>query len=395
MKRRIDGIRKDFRRIYGRECAVCAFAPGRIEVLGNHTDYNEGYVLSAAIDCGLCFAAAPRTDRKCRAATSARGGVVSWSLDGGIRPSRKSSWTNYIRGMVAGLSARGVIETGFDCLVSGDLPAGAGLSSSAALEMSCGLALAGLYGIAIPRLDLAKIGQAAEHKYAGVKCGLLDQVTSLFGCSGNLVLTDFRSLRIRNIGFATRSPACFLVVNTGVKHALAESDYNERHGSCKRAAAFFRKRLSRPVAALRDVSWADWKRLSPAMPRKPAARSAHVIGENARVLKAAQLLGAGDSVAFGRLMFESHRSSIENFENSCPELDFLVDAAGRIPAVSGARLTGGGFGGSVLVLVDRNLAAATGRQLANAFRRKFGRQCSVNIVRPADGAAVIFQTRKV
>ena len=272
-------------------------------------------------------------------------------------------------------------------MLLGNVPLGAGLSSSAALEMSSGLALSALYRMRVSHLDLARMGQAAEHEYVGVKCGLLDQITSLSGKAGSLVMTDFRTLRARTVPFG-RS-ACFLVCNTRAKHALVDSAYNERRARCEEAARFFASALRHPVAALRDVSMKELGAHRARMDPVAARRAAHVIGENERVLAGRRLLALGDLRAFGQLMFESHESSIHNFENSCPELDLLVQTARKIPEVLGARLTGGGFGGSAVMLVRREDTAAVTRRVRREYTKAFGHPCDVLVIEPSDGATIL------
>jgi len=389
-----DKAARQFTNWFDTEPAVAVFAPGRIEVLGNHTDYNEGFVLSAAIDLGTCFLAAPVTTETCRLVAADMAKEAQFKVSD-LKPASENSWANYVKGVLAGLlAAGGKKSTGFNGLFLSNLPLAAGLSSSAALEMSSGLALSTLYGMDIKKLDLARIGQKAEHEYVGVKCGLLDQISSLFGKDGALVMTDFRSLEIRNIplggkqGSDSSSP-CFVVCNTGVKHTLVDSEYNERRASCEKAAAFFKSAVDHPVAFLRDVSWDEWKRLSPRMDPVAAKRSAHIIGENTRVLRGAELLSAGKSKEFGRLMFESHESSRTYFENSCPELDFLVDTAKTVPGVLGARLSGGGFGGCALMLVESRSAEQVGKTLTSAYEKKFNRPCGCKAVRTSGGARLL------
>jgi galactokinase len=379
-------LTKTFHAQYSTAPTVVAYAPGRVEILGNHTDYNEGYVLSAAIDRGTYFLAAPSSGPECRLLA----GDVMQECRFPVTdpaPSKTMAWANYVKGVVAGLRNQGAVNTGFLGLLGGNVPLGAGLSSSAALEMSAGMALARLYGLTVAPLDLARIGQAAEHHYAGVKCGLLDQLSSLFGRDNALVMADFRSL------VATAVPlgagACFLICNTAVKHSLVESEYNERRERCEEAARFFAAVLPHPVQALRDVSWEEWEQHQARMNPVAARRAAHVIGENTRVLKGRDCLAQHDLAAFGRLMFDSHESSRTQFENSCPELDVLVDAARATPQVLGARLSGGGFGGSVVVLVKSADAAAVARHLTGVYGKAFGHPCTTMIIRPSDGARVL------
>ena len=379
-------LKAQFEARFGRAPTVVAHAPGRVEVLGNHTDYNEGYVLSAAIDCGTFFLAAPAADGECR--------LHAADLNQGCRfpvadpaPSKSMSWANYVKGVLAGLRGKGPVDTGFDALFGGNVPLGAGLSSSASLEMCSGLALARLYGLTVAPLDLAKIGQAAEHHYAGVKCGLLDQISSLFGRQNALVMSDFRTLDVQTVPLGPE--ACFLICNTAVKHSLVESEYNERRERCEEAARHFAAVLPHPVKHLRDVTWAELETHRATMNPVAAKRAAHVIGENTRVLKGRELLAKHDLAGFGKLMFESHESSRTQFENSCRELDMLVDAAKSLPAALGARLSGGGFGGSVVVLVRVGDAKAVASRLAAAYNDAFGHPCTTMVIRPSDGARVL------
>lgn len=369
---------------FGRTADVAAFAPGRVEVLGNHTDYNEGYVLSAAIDRGTYFLARRRSDNLVILADAVHPEWETRFPADDPQPVPDPAWSNYCRGVWAKLGVRPSRRTGFDGVIASTIPMGAGLSSSAALEISTALALRELFHLDIAPLALAKIGQAAEHEYAGVKCGLLDQISSLFGQADSLVMTDFRSLAVETVPLAGH--VCLLACNTRVKHRLVESEYNERRERCEAAAAWFRERLPHPVSHLRDVSMAEWEQHAAEMPPAAAKRSAHVIGENERVLKGAALLREGRLDKFGRLLFESHASSRLNFQNSCPELDFLVARAAETPGVLGARLSGGGFGGSAVALVEKDRADAAGQSLARAYASEFGAPCDVLPLQPSAGA---------
>jgi galactokinase len=378
-----------FRSYFKLAPAVTAYAPGRVEVLGNHTDYNEGFVLSAAINFGTFFLAVPARDTLCRVLAGDLMEEVEFDVIDPA-PSPTAPWSNYVRGVLAGLHANGQITHGFRGLLLGDTPQGAGLSSSAALEMACGLALAELYNIRLPSLALARLGQEAEHAFAGVRCGLLDQVSSLFGRHNRLVMIDFRTLGVETVPLD--DDACFLMCNTKAKRALTEGAYNNRRRKCEEAVRLFREVLGHPVNALRDVSWDEWQHYNGKLEPVAARRAAHPIGENARVLKGRQLLAQGKLEEFGRLMFESHRSSQHYFENSCPELDFLVDAAEQIPGVLGARLSGGGFGGSAVVLIHPRDAEVIAQALTSAYRNRFGHPCDIRVIIPSDGAAVIEET---
>ena len=372
-----------FRRKYGREPEAVAYAPGRVEVLGNHTDYNEGFVLSAAINFGIGFACARRSDATCHITAANLRQDTSFPL-AEPKPTKNFGWSNYVKGVLQGLGELAPLTQGFDAFFLGDLPMGSGLSSSAALEISAGLALSRLFGIQVDPIALAKIGQTAEHRFAGVQCGLLDQISSLFGKEGALVQTDFRSLAVTNVMLG--GDACLLMCNTHAKHALVDGEYNQRRAACEEAALAFAGVLPHPVRALRDVSWAEWETHHAALPEEVARRAAHPIGENARVLQGVERLAVGDLAGFGQLMFESHESSRLNFENSCPELDWIVATARQVPGVLGARLSGGGFGGSAVLLAHPRDAQTAGAAIAHAYRQAFGKGCDTSILVPSDGA---------
>ncbi len=380
-----------FREHYGVEPEAAAYAPGRVEVLGNHTDYNEGYVLSAAIDYGTFFLAAEIGGEECRVVAGDLMEEAKFSLVN-PEPNATVSWVNYVMGVAVQLCQRGGVSGSDGCrpfaaLLLGNVPLGSGLSSSAALEMSSALALCRLYGLSVPDMELAKIGQRAEHEFAGVRTGLLDQISSLNGKKDSLVLSDFRSLEIQNVPLGRE--ACFIVCNTKVKHALVDSAYNDRRISCEQATEFFSQRLNHPVKALRDVTSEELGSLSTYMDPIAALRAAHVIGENERVLMGWQALQRGQLEEFGRLMFQSHDSSRHNFENSCKELDFLVETAHKINEVKGARLSGGGFGGSVVVLLSPRDADEVALELTRAYEVEFGYACDSMVIQPSERARAI------
>ena len=375
-----------FIKSFGHAHTHAAYAPGRVEVLGNHTDYNEGYVLSAAIDFGTYFLAAPNDTGTCRLVAGNTMEMASF-VTGRPLPSPKHTWANYVIGVFAGLHPHGTPATGFDGVLLGNVPLGAGLSSSAALEISAGLALASLYNLHPSRLELARIGQHAEHEYAGVKCGLLDQISSLFGEPDHLVMTDFRSLSVEPV--ALGDDAAFLMCRTHAKHALVDGEYNARRQHCEEAARFFAGVLPHPVSALRDVSWLEWEKHHASMDPIVAKRAAHPIGENERVLRGRQMLARGDLLAFGKLMYASHESSRTYFENSCHELDAVVAAAQKIPQILGARLSGGGFGGSAVALVHPRDAEVATHALQRAYRKAVGESCDIRAIRASAGARVV------
>ena len=297
------------------------------------------------------------------------------------------SWPNYVMGVAVGLTEAGSLDEGFDALFFGNVPIGSGLSSSAALEMSAALALSSLAESTVDRIDTAKIGQRAEHEYVGAKTGLLDQISSLFGREDHLVRTDFRSLEVDTVPFP--GGWVLLVCDTKTKHSLGDSDYNERREACETAAAYFASHLDREVKALRDVTTKDLNRLRGGLDEVVARRAAHVIGENERVLEGSACLASGDIDRFGALMFASHESSRSNFENSCPELDFLVDEAAELEAVVGARLSGGGFGGSAVMLTKPESVDEVVSSVLPPYRARFGGEFEPRVIRVSAGASIV------
>ena len=374
-----------FRDAFGTAPTSAAYAPGRVEVLGNHTDYNEGLVLSAAIDRGTIVCVGPSTESRCRIIADDLGEEAGFDMGA---PSRRDNqaWANYVIGVAAGLPVEDR-STGFHAVIAGDLPLGAGLSSSASLEISAALALCECYGLELDRMALARVAQAAEHDYAGVRCGLLDQISSLYGEEGHLVLTDFRSLQVGTI--SVPSGLALLVCDTHASHALVDGEYNERRANCEKAARQFAAVCGQPVAALRDVSPDDLTRHAAAIDNLALRRATHIVGENERVARGRDALIGGEVGEFGSLMFASHESSRQNFENSCAELDQLVATARTLPGVYGARLSGGGFGGSIIVLLGEEAVGSVSSSLQNAYHDAFSSDCSALPIRLSAGARIV------
>ena len=385
-----DKVVAKFEELYGAKPATVSYAPGRIEVLGNHTDYNEGYVFSAAIDKGTFFAVSPSADDK----------VELFALDmnekweGKLADVKKveagATWANYPIGTFAWLFGGKPVDakTGFKAVFGGNIPLGAGLSSSAALEMATALALQKVYGTSFDKTDLAKIGQKAEHTYAGCPCGLLDQASSMYGKAGALVKSDFRYNTFENVPLGDK--VAFMMVKSNAKHALVDGAYASRRQACEDAAKYFGSVLKgKKVTHLRDVTMAEWVLYRGGLSETTAKRAVHPIGEDERVLQGAALLEKGDLSAFGALMFDSHESSRNWFENSCEELDAIIDAAKAIPEVYGARLSGGGFGGSCCLLVDPTAAEKIAAQISREYKAKFGDEPVCSLIQPSEGAHLV------
>jgi galactokinase len=316
-------------------------APGRINLIGEHTDYNDGFVLPAAIDKAMFVAASPRVDRTVVAESMDLEGRISIDLEHREAPPR-NEWGKYVQGVALILELSGYRLPGADLLIASDIPLGAGLSSSAALEVSVGFALAGIAGHTIDLMELAKIGQAAEHAYGGVMSGIMDQFASAHGQAERALFLDCRSLEWSAVPLGD---AAFVICNTKTKHDLADGEYNQRRFECEKAAAIFGKR------SLREVSLADVENLPSDVPAVLKKRARHVVTENARVVAAVSALTSGDLRRFGELMHGSHESLRDDFEVSCPELDTMVSIARRQPGVLGSRMMGGGFGGCTINLM--------------------------------------------
>jgi galactokinase len=335
---------------------LSTYAPGRAELLGNHTDYNEGYVLAIAVNCGTTLTGTTREDRVLSLRSRELGKSVEIPLDQ-LAAEKVADWSRYTLGVVDVFRRQGLIVGGFDAEITSTLPMGAGLSSSASLENAAVLFLLKAFGGSLPPLQIAKFSQMAEHDFVGVRCGLLDQIASLMSHAGHATFIDCRTFAVRHLPLSDRVS---FVLAQGVKHQLTGGEYNERRSDCEAAARAL------GVKALRDATTEMLLAHRNEMPDRIFKRARHITGENERVLAGSDLLERGDLEGFGRLMFESHESSRVYFENSAPELDQLVAAARKTPGVYGARLSGGGFGGATINLVERGREEEVAKALTRA-----------------------------
>jgi galactokinase len=371
MSERLQKLRSKFLEIYGDSGGKLAFgrAPGRANLIGEHTDYNQGYVLPTAINRDILVAAQRRSDRA----------LSVYSMDFSeritaplallkLRP--EDGWANYVKSVLWSLENAGHKLDGFNLVISGDVPQGAGLASSAALELAVLAALTPLGDWAWEPAAMAKLCQRAESQFMGVPCGLMDQMVSAAGRPGEALFMDCRSLETQSLPLALGG-ARFVLVNSGVTRGLNGSAYSERREECRQALKALQARNPK-YEALRDVGVVAFERHKSALTPRLRARAEHVVYENDRVLKAKEALKAGDAAAFGALMLKSHRSLQRLFEVSCPELDQLVDLAQAIPGVHGARMTGAGFGGCTLNLVEEAALASFKDQMAREYRKKVG-----------------------
>ncbi|MCX6937874.1 MAG: galactokinase [Verrucomicrobia bacterium] len=371
-----------FSNIFGRAPEIVTRAPGRIEFIGNHTDYNGGTVLGASIDRGVAVALARRTDGKRNFHSTYTHQTVTLTAGEPAKQSGDSSWTNYPLGVLAALPHFGlsVIE-GFDYLADSDLPTGAGLSSSAAIELASALAFLGATGQTADRETVVKIGKHAENHFVGVPCGILDQGVSGFGKSGHLVFIDCAGPRFATVPMP--AGASFWIFNTHTKHALVDGLYEARHRECMTAARALGVKWL--VEVTPEALLAAQAKIEPTAFK----RARHVVEEIARVAETVDALKTGNIDKVGSLLTASHRSSQRLFENSTAELDFLVDTLVASPGVYGARLTGGGFGGAVMALAGAGFGAAQAEAVAAAYAAKFGARPDILPMGTGDGAVVL------
>ncbi len=376
-----DPLKTDFREMFGGAPRVFR-APGRVNLIGGHLDYNEGWVLPIAIDRSCLVGARVRSDRRLRIHSVQMQETIEFSLDDPRPP--KHHWSNYVRGVAWALGQAGQSIEGADLLISNDVPMGAGLSSSAALEVATAFGLLRLSGLEMDRVQLARTCQRAENEYVGMRCGIMDQLVACCGRRGHALLIDCRTLEIEPQPF-DESRVAIVVANTMVKHVLAaSSEYNRRRTECDDAVA--RVRTQRPdVRTLRDVSWAEIAETSSTWPENIRRRARHVTSEMHRVHAAAAALRKGDFVALGRLISEAHASLSSDYGVSSVELNLMVDLASKIPGLLGARMTGAGFGGCTINLVGANGASEFARKLAKSYEEQAGIRPEVYLCRASDG----------
>lgn len=365
-------------------------APGRVNLIGEHTDYNGGYVLPMTIDRHVVIAASPAAgsdQRRMRVHSVAAAASAEIGLETEVHPG-SPPWSNYVRGVVAGFQKRlshlshGPAEIpSVDAVVASNLPQGAGLASSAALEVATANLLEVLTGVELTGMEKALLCQMAEHDYAGVPCGLMDQLICVHGDAGGPLLIDCLTQKARQVPLADGG-VTVLISNTDVRHRLADGAYAQRRAECESAARDL------GVACLREASLDAVESAREALGAVLHRRARHVVTENARTVKAAELLEIGDLDGVGALMYESHRSLRDDYEVSCPELDVLVDAArdlGIRAGVYGARMTGGGFGGCTVTLMRTDQVEAVVLELGRRFERRTGRPLEAFVSRPASG----------
>lgn len=379
--------RRTFEEVTGRAAEAVAFAPGRVNVIGEHTDYNDGFVLPMAIEEGIAAAVGRRGDDRLRVHASDIGETREIPLPV-LRTTRPAvtGWFRYAVGMAWALEGAGLRLAGADITIASNLPSGAGLSSSAAFELATARALIAAAGLPWDPRAVALLAQRAEQEFAGVACGIMDQMAVACAAAGRALLLDCRSLETRDV--ALPPTARIVVMNSGVRRSLASSAYNERRAACERAVAAIR-RLDPAVRALRDVDAPLLARARASMDEVAFRRAAHVVAENARPALLADALAAGDLAKAGQAMLDSHASLRDLYEVSCRELDLLVSRASAQPGCHGARLTGAGFGGCAIALVDADCVEPFTREVAAGYAADTGLRTEIIVSRPSAGARLV------
>lgn len=369
-----------FASLYGAPPQVVVAAPGRVNLIGEHTDYNDGFVMPVAIDRQVVIAASPRDDDRVELHSLDMGGQSAFSL-GDIRPDPRQRWSNYQRGVALMLQKQGHRIGGMNAVITGDVPIGAGLSSSAAVEVATGYTFKTLYGLELDRVALALLAQRAENEFVGMRCGIMDQYISALGQANHALMIDCRSLEYKLV--PVPPGASIIVCDTRVQRGLVDSEYNARRLECETGARLL------GVRALRDVTPAEFERRAAELPELTRRRCRHVVYEDQRVLDSIAALERGDLAAFGALMAASHASLRDDYQVSCKQLDIMVEAAAALPGVHGARMTGAGFGGCTVNLVESGRAAAFSAAAAAAYAQATGLTPQIYVCRAEDGVRAL------
>jgi galactokinase len=377
-------ISEKFSQLYGTSPRFVR-APGRVNLIGEHTDYNDGFVLPTAIQFKTTVGFALRPDRRLFLFSRNYDEQVVFSL-GELPSLARRHWSDYVVGVAHKLVEQGIHLQGASFLLDGDVPQGAGLSSSASLEVAVCQAFLELAQEKIDSFEMALLCQRAENEFVGARCGIMDQFVSVHGRKDHALLLDCRSLTFRHLPIPVE--VRLVICNTMVRHSLAGGEYNQRRLECEQAAKFFGT-LVPGVKALRDVSLADFEKHSSALPEMIRKRARHVISENARVIDAADALAKHDLKRFGQLMRKSHASLRDDFQVSCRELDALVEIAGKVEGVYGARMTGGGFGGCTINVVRSDKVEEFQAKVRTDYAEAIGKPPEIYVCTAADGVSVL------
>jgi galactokinase len=368
---------------FKRKNTLVAQAPGRVNLIGEHTDYNDGFVFPAAIDRYITILASPREDEVVQAFSVDYDQCNSFRLSS-IEPSQEAPWSNYLRGVYQQFLNRGFRPLGADLVLSGNVPLGAGLSSSAALEVVTAETVRVLSAVEISGVELALLCQAAEHDFVGVQCGIMDQFVSALAQQGKALFVDCRDLSYRPVPL--RDDLSVVVCDSKVQRKLDSSEYNKRRSECESSVEILAEKVGE-IKALRDVSQEQLETHKNLLPDLLYRRAHHVVSENERVLKAIDLLERGEVEQFGELLYQSHISLRDDYEVSCEELDILVELASDAPGVLGSRMTGAGFGGCTVSLVNASASEAFCEFVRRGYKDRTGIEANAYVCDPSAGVS--------
>lgn len=362
---------------------VLIFSPGRINIIGEHTDYNDGFVFPAAVDKGI-YAAIQISDSNTSFAYAAdKDETIEFSLNE-LKPMAQGCWQNYVLGVISEIQNRSKTIDNFNIVFGGDIPGGAGMSSSAALENSVVYGLNEIFNLELSKNEMILISQKAEHNYVGVKCGIMDQYASMFGIENHALLLDCRTIKSKpfEINFKDHE---LILINTNVKHSLSDSAYNDRRSVCESISEMLK------VKALRDATEFDLESIKDKVTPENYQKALYVIQENERAVRASKAMEQDDLETLGKLIYASHEGLQNQYKVSCNELDFLVEQAKLNGYVLGARMMGGGFGGCTINLVAKQESENFKKQAASAYKNKFNKECSIYAVKLSEGTHLINQ----
>ena len=376
----INNVKNTFIRTFKTD-PILIFSPGRINIIGEHTDYNEGFVFPAAIDKGIVAAIQKSELDFSTAYALDLDSKVEFNLDK-LKPLKEGRWENYVCGVVHEIQNKNKIIGNFNLVFKGNIPSGAGMSSSAALENSIVFGLNELFDLKLSKHDMILISQKAEHNFVGVKCGIMDQYASMFGVKNHALLLDCRTIESQPYEIDFKDYQVMLI-NTNVKHSLSDTEYNDRRSACKSISKLL------GVKALRDATEADLEKIIDKVTPANYQKALYVIQENSRTLKAAKAIEYGDLETLGSLIYQSHNGLSNQYKVSCHELDFLVIRAKANPYVLGARMMGGGFGGCTINLIAKTQAEAFAEKVSKAYYREFNKTCSAYFIELSEGTHLI------
>ena len=376
----INNVKNTFIRTFKTD-PLLIFSPGRVNIIGEHTDYNKGFVFPAAINKGIVAAIQKSELDFSTAYALDLNGKIEFNLDK-LKPLKEGRWENYVCGVVHEIQNKNKLIGNFNLVFKGNIPSGAGMSSSAALENSIVFGLNELFDLELSKHDMILISQKAEHNFVGVKCGIMDQYASMFGLKNHALLLDCRTIESQpyEIDFKDYQ---LMLINTNVKHSLSDTEYNDRRFACKSIS----KLLS--VKALRDATEADLEKIIDKVTPANYQKALYVIQENLRTLQAAKAIEYGDLETLGSLIYQSHNGLSNQYKVSCHELDFLVNQAKANPNILGARMMGGGFGGCTINLIAKTQAEAFAEKVSKAYHREFNKTCSVYFIEISEGTHLV------